>query len=48
MNLKLKEKVYEALTAVLPITVIVIVLSVFLLPIEVGTISVFFCGALIQ
>ena len=37
MNEKLKEKTREALTSVLPITVIVLMLSVTLVPMEVGT-----------
>ena len=46
MNPKLKEKTQEALTAVLPITAIVLVLSIFLVPIEIGTIAMFLVGAI--
>jgi len=46
MNPKLKEKTREALTAVLPITGIVLVLSIFLVPMELGTIVMFLVGAL--
>lgn len=46
MNQKLKEKVRESLTAVLPITGIVLFLSIFLVPLEIGTVVMFFVGAL--
>ena len=45
MNLKLKEKVTESLSAILPITVIVLIISVFLAPIELGNIVMFLAGA---
>ncbi len=45
MNPKLKEKTQESLFAVLPITAIVLVLSIFLVPLEVGTVVMFFAGA---
>lgn len=45
MNSKLKSKIYESLSAVLPITGIVLVLSIFLVPIEIGTAVMFFVGA---
>lgn len=38
MNLKLKEKIRESLSAVLPITGIVLMISIFLIPMELGTI----------
>ena len=41
----LKEKVMESLYAVLPITCIVLLLSILLVPIEVGTMAMFFTGA---
>jgi len=44
MNEKLKEKTREALTSVLPITIIVLVLSATLVPMEVGTLALFFDG----
>ena len=44
MNEKLKEKTREALTSVLPITVIVLMLSVTLVPMEVGTLALFLTG----
>lgn len=46
MNPKLKEKILESLSAVLPITIIVLVLSVFLVPMDTGTVVMFFVGAL--
>ena len=45
MNPKLKEKTLESLSAVLPITGIVLVISVLLVPIDLGTISIFLSGA---
>lgn len=45
MNSKLKEKTLESLSAVLPITMIVLLLSVALVPMELGTISMFLVGA---
>ena len=45
MNQKLKEKIQESLSAVLPITGIVLLLSVFLIPMELGTLVMFFVGA---
>lgn len=45
MNPKLKEKTLESLSAVLPITAIVFLLSVFLVPMELGTVSLFLTGA---
>ena len=45
MNPKLKEKAQEALSAVLPITAIVLALSIFLVPMEIGTIAMFLVGA---
>ena len=41
MNLKLKEKIKESLSAVLPITGIVLMLSIFLVPMELGSIVMF-------
>ncbi|MDL2327324.1 DUF1538 domain-containing protein [Ruminococcaceae bacterium OttesenSCG-928-A11] len=46
MNQKLKEKVQESFAAVLPITVIVLALSIFLVPMELGTVAMFLVGAL--
>lgn len=45
MNPKLKEKTMESLSAVLPITGIVLVLSVFLVPMELGRFVMFLVGA---
>ncbi|MCL2129222.1 MAG: DUF1538 domain-containing protein [Treponema sp.] len=45
MNKVLKEKIMEAFSAVLPITVIVLVLSVILVPMQSGTILMFLVGA---
>lgn len=46
MNLKLKEKIQESLSAVLPITGIVLILSIVLVPLETGVVVMFFAGAL--
>lgn len=45
MNPKLKSKIRESLSAVLPITGIVLVLSIFFVPMEIGTVMMFFAGA---
>ncbi|MGM0212927.1 DUF1538 domain-containing protein [Enterococcus sp. AZ109] len=45
MNQKLKEKTLESLSAVLPITAIVLIISIFLVPMEIGTIAMFLTGA---
>ena len=45
MNKKLKEKIDESINAVLPITVIVLLLSIFVVPMETGTIALFLVGA---
>lgn len=45
MNPKLKEKTMESLSAVLPITAIVLVLSIFLVPLSVGSVVMFSVGA---
>lgn len=42
---KLREKVKESLSSVLPITVIVLLLSILLIPMEVGAFSLFLAGA---
>lgn len=47
MNEKLKEKIKESLSGVLPITVIVLLLSITLVPIENGIILLFLTGALL-
>lgn len=46
MNVKLKEKISESLSAVLPITGIVLMLSIFLIPMELGSVVMFLTGAL--
>lgn len=46
MNKKLKEKIDESVNAVLPITVIVLLLSIFVVPMETGTIALFLVGAI--
>lgn len=46
MNKKLKEKIDESINAVLPITVIVLLLSIFVVPMETGTIALFLVGAI--
>lgn len=45
MNRKLKEKLDESVSAVLPITVIVLLLGIFVVPMETGTIALFLVGA---
>ncbi len=45
MNPKLKEKIVESLSSVLPITCIVLVISVLLVPVDLGMIVMFFVGA---
>lgn len=46
MNVKLKEKIRESLSAVLPITGIVLMLSIFVIPMELGSVVMFLTGAL--
>lgn len=45
MNKQLKEKTREALTSVLPITAIVLVLSLTLAPMPVSSLMLFLAGA---
>jgi len=45
MNQTLKLKIMESLSAVLPITAIVLMLSIFLVPLEIGAVVMFFVGA---
>lgn len=45
MNEKLKEKTKESLSSVLPITAIVLLLSLTLVPLESGTLVLFLTGA---
>ena len=45
MNGKLKEKTREALSSVLPITLIVLALSVTVTPMPIGTLLLFLTGA---
>lgn len=47
MNEKLKEKIQESLSSVLPITVIVLILSISLVPMEIGTLALFLTGAVL-
>lgn len=47
MNEKLKEKINESLTSVLPITMIVLILSLTLVPMEIGTLALFLTGAVL-
>ena len=46
MNPKLKEKTMESLSAVLPITGIVLLISVFLIPMDLSSIVMFIVGAI--
>lgn len=45
MNKKLKEKISEALSSVLPITIIIFILSITFVPIPIGTTIMFLVGA---
>lgn len=47
MKKQLKEKIFESLASVLPITAIVLVLSIFVAPIPSGTLVLFLFGALL-
>ena len=47
MNPKLREKTMESLSAVLPITGIMLFISIFLVPMEVGTMVMFLSGAVL-
>ncbi|MDF9867725.1 hypothetical protein OKW22_001303 [Bacilli bacterium PM5-3] len=47
MNQKLKEKIIESVSSVLPITIIVLLISILLVPISTGAISLFLVGALL-
>lgn len=47
MNPQLKEKIMESLAAVLPISGIVLALSIFLVPLDVGTVMMFLFGAVL-
>lgn len=47
MNQKLKENILESLSAVLPITGIVLLLSIMLVPVELGTRVMFLVGAIL-
>ena len=47
MNQKLKENILESLSAVLPITGIVLLLSILLVPVEIGTMVMFISGAVL-
>ena len=46
MNPKLKEKTKESLVSVLPITGIVLLISIFLIPMELGSVMMFLVGAI--
>ena len=46
MNQILRAKITESLSAVLPITFIVLALSIFLVPIDIGAVVMFFVGAI--
>ncbi len=45
MNAKLKENILESLSAVLPITIIVLFIGIFLVPLHIGIVVMFFFGA---
>ncbi|MCI8589648.1 MAG: DUF1538 domain-containing protein [Clostridiales bacterium] len=47
MNPKLKEKIQESISSVLPITAIVLLLATFIVPISASTITLFLAGALL-
>ena len=46
LNPKLREKTLESLSAVLPITGIVIIISIFIVPMELGSLVMFVVGAI--
>ncbi|MBQ4073775.1 MAG: DUF1538 domain-containing protein [Clostridia bacterium] len=46
-NKKLKEKIHESISSVLPISLMVLVLSAVLVPVEVGTMGLFVVGAVL-
>ena len=48
MNQKLKEKVLESLSSVLPITAIVLILSVTVIAVPIGTLLLFLAGAVLM
>ncbi len=47
MNPKLREKTLESLSAVLPITGIMLLISIFLVPLDLGTMVMFIAGAIL-
>lgn len=47
MNQNLKEKMKESFAAVIPITLVVLLLSIILVPMDIGTIALFLTGALL-
>lgn len=47
LNEKLKQNIMESLSSVMPITLIVLALSVTLVPMEIGTLALFLTGALL-
>lgn len=47
MNEKLKEKIKESLSSVLPISIIVLLISITLVPMEIGTLALFLAGAVL-
>ena len=47
MNPKLKEKIIEALESVLPITLIVLAISILIIPMDLGSMVVFMAGAML-
>lgn len=47
MNKQLKEKISEAFNSVLPITIIILLLSIFIVPMPTGTILMFVVGAML-
>ena len=47
LNEKLREKIRESFASVLPVTIIMLVFSIFVVPMEVSTIALFLVGALL-
>lgn len=47
MNEKLKEKIKESLSSVLPISIIVLLISITLVPMEIGALALFLAGAVL-
>ena len=47
MNRKIKEQIRQSLSSVLPVSLLVLLISIFLVPIEVGATLIFICGTVL-